>query len=91
VLLRAVAAGFRRHMRPYDLLVRLGGDEFLCALPNVTLAEAQARFDDLRAELKATRDSSVSVGFSELSAGDSAETLIARADGDLLAHRARGG
>ena len=86
-LLRTVADGLRRHMRSYDLLVRLGGDEFLCVLPNVTLAEARARFDRLRAELKDSAGSSVSVGFSELRDSDSPDEFIRRADTDLLARR----
>lgn len=86
-LLKTVAGGLRRHMRPYDLLVRLGGDEFLCALPNVTPAEARQRFGGLRSELKDSVDGSVSVGFSELDDGDSPEAFVARADSDLLARR----
>ena len=31
-LLREVVEGLKRHMRSYDLVVRLGGDEFLCVL-----------------------------------------------------------
>lgn len=86
-LLRTVAAGFRRHMRPYDLLVRLGGDEFLCALPNITLDEAQERFDDLPAELNAAGGRSVSIGYAELHDGDLTDDLVKRADSALLASR----
>ncbi|MCA1679511.1 MAG: diguanylate cyclase [Actinobacteria bacterium] len=87
-LLKTVAQGVRRHMRDYDLLVRLGGDEFLCVLPNVTRAQARRRFHDLRTELsKDPRGCSVSVGFSELREADSAGEFIRRADSDLLARR----
>jgi len=85
-LLRAFADGLRRQIRSYDLFVRLGGDEFLCALPNVTLVEARERFDRLRADL-AGSGGSVSVGYAELRDGDSAEDLVSRADGALLAGR----
>jgi GGDEF domain-containing protein len=73
-------------MRPYDLLVRLGGDEFLCALSNVTVVEARARFDRLRSEL-AGSGSAVSIGYAELRDGDSADDLVGRADDALLVTR----
>ncbi|HZG48418.1 MAG TPA: GGDEF domain-containing protein, partial [Thermoleophilaceae bacterium] len=85
-LLRAIADGLRDQMRPYDLLVRLGGDEFLCALPNVTPAEANARFDALNARLKAV-GRTVSVGFAELRDDDSPSEFVKRADANLLARR----
>jgi GGDEF domain-containing protein len=75
-------------MRSYDLVIRLGGDEFLCALPGVTLIEARQRFDDLGSELHdgpAVR--SLSFGLSELRDGESAQELIDRADSNLLAAR----
>jgi len=86
-LLHTVAEGFRRHMRSYDLLVRLGGDEFLCVLPNVTLFEARARFDDLRVEMQDSAGSSVSIGFSELRDDMSADEFVGHADSALLARR----
>jgi len=86
-LLRTVADGLRRHMRPYDLLVRVGGDEFLCALPSISLAEARQRFDALLAELRDSGDTLVSVGYSELRDGDSADEFVKRADSALLASR----
>ena len=86
-LLKTVAEGLRHHMRSYDLLARLGGDEFLCALPNITLAEARHRFVELRAELKDSAGSSVSVGFSELLDGDSLNEFVNRADRDLMTSR----
>jgi GGDEF domain-containing protein len=74
-------------MRPYDLLVRLGGDEFLCALPNVTAVEARRRFAGLADELRDSTGTSVSIGYSELRDGDSADDLVHRADTALLADR----
>ena len=86
-VLRSVAEGIRHHMRPYDLLVRVGGDEFLCILP-LSPFEARRRFADLRKDLNRSQGESVSVGFSELRDGDSPDDLVGRADRDLLAHRA---
>jgi diguanylate cyclase (GGDEF)-like protein len=89
-LLRDVAAGLASRMRSYDLVVRVGGDEFLCALPDVTPTQARRRFEELVSELHdgpALR--SVSFGLSELRDGDSLQELIDRADRDLMADRSR--
>jgi diguanylate cyclase (GGDEF)-like protein len=89
-LLRDVAAELASHMRSYDLVVRVGGDEFLCVLPDVTPTEARRRFDELVSQLHdgpAVR--SVSFGISELRDCDSLEGLIERADRDLMAARTR--
>jgi len=85
-LLLRVADGLRLYMRSYDLLVRLGGDEFLCALPNLRVPDAHARFEGLQGAL-AKSGASVSVGYAELRDGDSARDLVDRADGELLATR----
>jgi diguanylate cyclase (GGDEF)-like protein len=87
-LLRAVAESLRHRMRTYDLLVRLGGDEFLCVLPGVSVDEVRRRFDDLGSELPAGPTlGSVSIGLSELRDGENAQELINRADRNLLAGR----
>jgi diguanylate cyclase (GGDEF)-like protein len=31
----------RTHVRPYDLIVRVGGDEFLCGLSGATIEDAE--------------------------------------------------
>jgi diguanylate cyclase (GGDEF)-like protein len=87
-LLCEVADGLKRHVRSYDLVVRLGGDEFLCALPDVTLEDAHDRFDDLNVELhEGSSEGSVSVGFAALRDGESSDDLVHRADHELLAAR----
>ena len=86
-VLPAVARGLRRHMRSYDLMVRMGGDEFLCALPDVSATEAGARFGDLSQDLNGSTGNSVSIGYSELGESDSADALVQRADSDLLSRR----
>jgi diguanylate cyclase (GGDEF)-like protein len=86
-LLQAVAAGLRRHMRSYDLLVRLGGDEFLCAMAGVDGRDAARRFDYVKSQLL-EEGASITVGFGELLDGDGPAELIRRADRDLLEQRA---
>jgi diguanylate cyclase (GGDEF)-like protein len=89
-LLREVVRCLRRHMRSYDLLMRLGGDEFLCVLPGVTVEEARRRFAQLGTELQnGPTTGSVSMGLTELRDGESPEELIERADRELLLSRAR--
>lgn len=79
-LLRHAVEMIRAHLRSYDLIIRYGGDEFLCALPDVTMAEAARRFSLVNADLKATYQASVSTGLTELAADDLLEDLIGRAD-----------
>ena len=88
-LLRATVDSIRAHLRSYDLIVRLGGDEFLCGLADVPVADAAKRFSLVNADLAETRQASVTVGVAELEADDALEDLIARADQALYRERQR--
>lgn len=87
-LLQDVVEALRRDMRSYDLLVRLGGDEFLCVMPGLTAQQARQRLEHLKAELPPgpTRRS-LSFGLSELRDGEGPTALVDRADKALLAGR----
>jgi diguanylate cyclase (GGDEF)-like protein len=87
-LLVAVADTLRERLRSYDLIMRFGGDEFVCALPNVDVKGVRQHFLDVSNALAAgPTKGSITVGFAELGDNDSAADLIRRADADLLAHR----
>jgi diguanylate cyclase (GGDEF)-like protein len=87
-LLRLVGETLRAHIRAYDLLVRYGGDEFLCAMPNLTAMEAKSRFEAIAWKLRgAATGHSVTFGLAEAEPNDDLESLIMRADDALLTAR----
>lgn len=87
-LLIDVIACIRAHLRTYDHITRMGGDEFVCAMPNLALADAQTRFAHIASALAGAPDAhAIRSGFAELAPGESADALIARADHDLIAAR----
>jgi diguanylate cyclase (GGDEF)-like protein len=87
-LLRLLGETLRANLRGYDVLVRYGGDEFLCAMPNLRAAEARSRFEKIAAALRASDTGhSVTFGLAEAEAADSLEDLIMRADEALLEAR----
>lgn len=87
-VLRRVAEELAAAMRPYDVLIRFGGDEFLCVLGGVTRAQGRRRIAAVQARLGADAVA-ISAGLSELAEGDSLDSLIRRADAALYAGRAR--
>ena len=87
-LLVAVADSLRANLRSYDLIMRFGGDEFVCVLPQADLSDVQRRFEEVSRHLASSvPPASVTVGFARLRDEDSAESIIHRADQDLLARR----
>jgi len=84
-LLRDVAALFREHLRPYDLIVRMGGNEFLCAIPDMSEADVRNRFSAIGSELAAQPDArGIRAGFATLREDETAAELISRADAELI-------
>jgi diguanylate cyclase (GGDEF)-like protein len=88
-LLRATANAIRARLRPYDVIVRYGGDEFLCGLLDLDMAAAAARFELVKADLAATRQAFVTIGLAQVEADDGLEELIVRADKALYRERQR--
>ena len=90
-LLCETADSIRAHLRSYDLIIRFGGDEFLCGLADVTLPEAAKRFSLVNADLAANHQTSVTAGLAELEANDALKDLIARADEAMYKERQQPG
>jgi diguanylate cyclase (GGDEF)-like protein len=88
LLLCDVADAIHQHLRPYDTLVRVGGDEFVCSLGDCTAVVSQLRFEDIRVTLAHTQPlASISVGVAELRPEDTLEELTKR--GDLALYAAK--
>lgn len=91
-LLRRVAAAIASTLRSYDITVRWGGDEFVCALSDVTLEVASERLVAIRRAIERSRPgATISAGLAQLEDGDTLESLVARADAALYRARASRG
>jgi diguanylate cyclase (GGDEF)-like protein len=91
-LLRRVAETLRRKLRPYDVIVRFGGDEFVCAFSNLDAEAVRRRFRDVVETLEANgRAEPISFGVAELTDGDDLQRLLARADETLIESRRASG
>ena len=83
---RALTAG----LRPYDLVVRYGGDEFLCVIADGSPLGVADRMQVVNEALAdGPVPSRISVGVAGLRTDDTLETLIGRADDDLYRRRRR--
>jgi diguanylate cyclase (GGDEF)-like protein len=88
-VLRELAAALRRRLRAYDLVIRWGGDEFVCSLPGAGMQAAQRAMEDIRTELLARTGCTFSAGYTELGQDGDADSLVARADADYYERRRR--
>jgi diguanylate cyclase (GGDEF)-like protein len=87
-LLRLLGETLRTNVRPYDVIVRYGGDELLCAMSNLGVPEARARFEKIAAAFAAADpDHSITFGLAEAGPAEGLQELIARADADFLQAR----
>jgi diguanylate cyclase (GGDEF)-like protein len=90
-VLVSVVHALQSDLRSYDLIIRLGGDEFLCVLPGLRIEAARSALDHVREWIvESTEHGSISVGFAQLQAEDTLRELIARADENLIANRKPG-
>jgi len=86
-MLIEVVATIRKRVRSYDLVIRYGGDEFLCALVDVAPEDAERTLADIRQQYTARTGHTVSVGMTSVGDADTADSIVARADAALYAER----
>jgi diguanylate cyclase (GGDEF)-like protein len=83
-LLKDAVRVIRAHLRSYDAIVRIGGDEFLCVMSGAAIHWARRRFDAVHTSLAADASKcEIKVGIAALAPEDSATELIDRADAAL--------
>jgi diguanylate cyclase (GGDEF)-like protein len=87
-LLRQVAETLSATLGPDALVLRYGGDEFVCATPRSSSEELDLLLRQVRERLRAGSESgSISFGTTGLLPSDTAESMMARADSALYDQR----
>ncbi len=87
-LLRTVARLIGDEFRSYDLILRFGGDEFVCSFSGDGLDGIGKRFARVGVHLnEAIPGASISIGVSQRRPADTIKTLLDRADTTMIATR----
>lgn len=93
-VLELVAGAMQRFFGSDDVVVRMGGEEFVVILPNASLGQAYDRAEELRSSIESLRPCSVpvtvSVGVAVLVGHERYEDLFSRADAAMYRSKAKG-
>jgi diguanylate cyclase (GGDEF)-like protein len=89
-VLQELARLFDDCVRETDLVGRYGGEEFVIVMPQTDLAGACVFAERLRSEVAGRLPVSISGGVTTAREGDTAETLLARADAALYSAKGAG-
>jgi diguanylate cyclase (GGDEF)-like protein len=88
-LLQHTVQSLQARLRPHDLIIRFGGDEFVCVVAGLALDDVAARLRQANDALtQGPAPGSFTVGLARLHVGDTAHELIERADRALYQQRA---
>lgn len=82
-LLETTVRLIRAHLRSYDVVIRIGGDEFVCVMSGATVEDAHQRFEGIQADAAAA-GLGIRFGIAALRPGDGPSDVVERADSQLV-------
>jgi diguanylate cyclase (GGDEF)-like protein len=80
----------REGLRGEDAILRYGGDEFVCVLPDMSVRQARQKLSDIQVEA-AKAGVRFCMGVAQLQRKDDVVSLFARADRELYDFKAKRG
>lgn len=88
-LLQRFVQTLQAHLRPHDLIIRYGAEEFVCVITGLGLDDVACRLADVTNMLaKGSTPGGVTIGLAQLQPNDTGQDLIERADAALSQTRA---